>query len=51
LDDAFHSAGDLFELEIAGWLSGARDFGRLADWAILPADALPSELPDRAGSP
>jgi len=38
MDDQFQTDRELFELETHGWQPGQRDFGRLADWAIVPAD-------------
>ncbi len=38
MDDQFQTARELFELETHGWQPGQRDFGNLADWAIVPDD-------------
>jgi hypothetical protein len=40
MDDQFQTVRELFELETHGWKPGHRDFGRLADWAIVPDDVL-----------
>jgi len=38
MDGRFQADRELFELETHGWQPGQRDFGRLADWAIVPTD-------------
>jgi len=44
MDDQFETTRELFELETHGWQPGHRDFGRLADWAVIPNDVpLPVE--------
>ena len=44
LDDQLRPAGELFELKVTTWGARSRDFGRLADWAVVPDDALPQGL-------
>ena len=44
MDDQLRPAGKLFELKATTWGSRSRDFGRLADWAVIPEDALPQAL-------
>jgi len=38
MDEQLRITQELFELETHGWQPGHRDFGRLADWAIVPDD-------------
>ena len=44
MDDQLRPAGELFELKVTTWGVKTRDFGRLADWAVVPDDALPQAL-------
>jgi hypothetical protein len=37
---------DLFDLESGIVQPGQRDLGRLADWAVVPDDAVPHEVAD-----
>jgi len=39
VDEQLQPVRVLFELEACYWQPPQRDFGRLADWAVLPADA------------
>ena len=41
VDDQFQPTRELFEIEADCWQPGDRDFGRFADWAILPDDVAP----------
>jgi serine/threonine protein kinase len=38
LDEQFHETRTLFDLEAGFWQAGSRDLGRIADWAVVPAD-------------
>ncbi|MBN2292493.1 MAG: protein kinase [Pirellulales bacterium] len=44
MDDKLQLIGELFELKMTTWGAKSRDFGRLADWAEIPKDALPEPL-------
>lgn len=44
MDSQFRDIQTLFDLEASPWQPGHRDLGRIADWAILPAD-LVAKLP------
>jgi len=50
MDDQFETIRELFELETHGWRPGHRDFGRLADWAVVPND-VPLPVEDLADRP
>ena len=41
MDDRLRPAVKLFDLKVTTWGAKSRDFGRLADWAVVPDDALP----------
>jgi Tol biopolymer transport system component len=44
LDSEFRVTEELFSLDVPGWHPEDREFGNLADWAIIPADVpLPSD--------
>ena len=42
MDTNFGQDQELFELEGTYWQPGHRDFARLGDWAIIPADVTPA---------
>jgi hypothetical protein len=46
MDSQFRMVETLFSLNVTTWRSSSRDFGRLADWALVPDDALPESLRD-----
>jgi len=43
MDDSFHVTRELFQLDVSSWHPEDREFGNLADWAVVPADVI---LPD-----
>jgi len=43
MDDRFRVTGELFSLDVPSWHPEDREFGNLADWAVVPADV---PLPD-----
>lgn len=38
LDERFQVTDELFQLDVTGWHPEDREFGNLADWAVVPAD-------------
>jgi hypothetical protein len=50
MDCQFQTTRELFQLEVYGWRPGHREFGRLADWAVVPDDIPLGSLSGTGGS-
>jgi Tol biopolymer transport system component len=51
MDNKLRPVGELFKLESTTWGPKSKDFGRLADWAVIPEEALPEKLQSYNPSP
>jgi hypothetical protein len=47
MNDRCEVVEELFDLEVHGWQPGQRDFGRLADWSLIPGDVPLEDTPVR----
>jgi hypothetical protein len=46
MDEQFQVTEELFQLDLSSWHPEDREFGNLADWAVVPSDvSLPASGP------